>query len=322
MNETEVQTIIDCLPKGKTKFYYFKDRYAQMLLSYYAGSGLAVSRIKKTNFGKLLNNSLIKSLMTKAGDGLLTSTLLNSVWPRHYECYLLTLGQWGSKSKRYRYYDQTTRSGYNLVLQLNFSARHNRPYDDLIQPTEWHPFVFDSHPIARQGYHTLAWSRLDINLDSGQALIEEVQNDWLREALSAKEYVLWLLSDKTKRTWGDSWLADNMNCQPQDVIKYVNRILLRYVKLWDEAMLAATIWFLRHELGIRTIFYHTYDSGRKLKKMTSRYSQPPRSIYTDLPRKFCFEKTNSAPEWLVKDKRKRKRPRKSLGTLTFWRLSL
>ena len=32
MDKLEVKEIIDCLPRGRTPFYYFKDRYALMLM--------------------------------------------------------------------------------------------------------------------------------------------------------------------------------------------------------------------------------------------------------------------------------------------------
>jgi hypothetical protein len=322
VNETEVHTIIDCLPKGKTRFYYFKDRYAQMLLSYYAGSGLPVYQIKKTNYGKLLKKQLIKSLIEKSGSDLVTSALVNSVWPRSYECYLLTLGTWGQNTRWIRSFYQTTRSGYNLVLQLNFSAKHNRSYYQTVQPNERHPFEYDSHPIAGDGYHTLAWSRLDINLGQGEALIEEIQNDWIRDALWMKRQIEHDLERKSAKPWKETYWGQELGCQPEDIIMYVEHVLNDHIQLWDEAILAATIWFLHEELGIRTIYYHTFETGNKLKKMNLAYARPPRSLYTSLPRKFCFEKTHTFPEWFLRDNCKRTRSLKKMGELVFWRLML
>ena len=73
-------------------------------------------------------------------------------------------------------------------------------------------------------------------------------------------------------------------------------------------MLAATLWFLYVELGIQRIYYHAYESGCVLKHINS--TKPPRSLYTELPRKFCFEKTTQAPEFLLQDKRFYKRLKK------------
>ena len=63
-------------------------------------------------------------------------------------------------------------------------------------------------------------------------------------------------------------------------------------------MLAATIWFLREEIGISRIYYHTHEYGAQLKRI--RWGLPPRSLYTSLPRRFCFERTEEAPEFLVR----------------------
>ena len=37
-----------------------------------------------------------------------------------------------------------------------------------------------------------------------------------------------------------------------------------------------------------------------------RYRKPPRSVYSQLPRKFCFSKTHNAPEFLYQDKQFRR----------------
>ena len=96
-------------------------------------------------------------------------------------------------------------------------------------------------------------------------------------------------------------------------MNYVRKTLAPYFRLWDEAALTAAINFVVDELGIRRIYYHSFETGNVLKKI--RYSQPPRSLYTDLPRKFCFRLTDEVPEMLagsrvVKRKLKRvKQPR-------------
>ena len=66
--------------------------------------------------------------------------------------------------------------------------------------------------------------------------------------------------------------------------------------MWDEAKVSATVWFLRKEIGIRTIYYHTPDTGASLRKISGR--QPPRPVYPKLPRKFCFRKPEQYPNFL------------------------
>ena len=75
---------------------------------------------------------------------------------------------------------------------------------------------------------------------------------------------------------------------------YVKKSLAPYFKMWDEAALTAAINFVMDELGIRRIYYHTFVTGNALKKI--RHSYPPRSLYTDLPRKLCFKLTDEPPK--------------------------
>ena len=80
--------------------------------------------------------------------------------------------------------------------------------------------------------------------------------------------------------------------------RYVKETLLPYYELWDEAVLAAAIEFCVGELGISNIYYHSFETGNALKGISDTY--PPRSLYTDLPRQFCFEQTEEMPRMLRK----------------------
>jgi len=282
MNTELAKEIIACLPEGRTIFRYFKDRYALAMLSYIVGRGMTPSEIKKTPMAKLLNRPVVKNLAASLGGKPLTPMAIESTWPAHHEAYLLTLGVWGDhKADRWdQEWYQTSRPAANLVLQLNFSAKHDRPYEKLLKPDEYHLFERYSHPINKEGRHTLAWARIDIDLDAGQALIEEVQNDWIRDAL---------------RNWRESWQKSRED--PRAMARYLRDVLNPHIRIWDEAILSAAIWFLRVELGVRTIFYHTFDSGVRLKQITK--PKPPRSLYTKLPSRFCFRETCVPPSFLV-----------------------
>ncbi len=273
MQLVEVQEIIDCLPKGKTRFYYFRDRYALLLLSLFTISPVRKREMAGSHLGRLLQKPTVQAAIRQAKASVLTAEIFNAYWPRDYECYFLTLSTWGSRN---RSRDQVSRQGYNLVLQLNFSSKHDEPYKKLLQPGKYHPYECSCHPVNGGAYRTLAWSRLDIDLAAGEALVEEVQTDWIREALFDRKHA----TDE----WG------------KVIARYVDDVLQPHVRVWDEAMLAATIWFLRQELGISAIFYHTYESGAVLKRIT--YGKPPRSVYTSLPKKFCFSETASRPAFL------------------------
>ncbi len=303
MKEKTVQEIIACLPGGKTPFYYFKDRYSLMMLSYYVGEGKYIHEIKKSRFGRLLNKPVLKNAVKNIGNGRLTKGLLDSVWPPIPECYLLTLGKWGTHIKWGRFYNQTSRTGTNLVLQLNFSDKHNRPYYKLIAPEKEHPFKCKEHPIAENGYHTLAWARIDMDLDNDEALIEEIQNDWIRMAVQGKATVERLEDDMYGRLRHVQWYIERLGCDPEALKKYVDDILRPHMVVWDEAMLAASIWFLKEEIGIKKIFYHTFDTGCKVKGISGR--KPPKSLYTTLPKKFCFKETKESPSFLLQKNNRR-----------------
>jgi hypothetical protein len=84
-------------------------------------------------------------------------------------------------------------------------------------------------------------------------------------------------------------------CSLAQMNRYVDRILKPFTASWDEAILCAAIRFIRAELGIRKIFYHTFESGKRIKSICG---SPPRSLYTTLPKKFCFRRTRQCPEFL------------------------
>lgn len=67
-------------------------------------------------------------------------------------------------------------------------------------------------------------------------------------------------------------------------------------------MLAAAVDFIVDELGLRRIYFHSYETGKALKRCN-----PPRSLYTDIPRKFCFQNITEAPFFLAEDRFFRKK---------------
>ena len=284
MQLAEVQEIIESLPKGKTPFYYFKDRYALLLLQLAIDGETTKSALKQSRFAKLLDKEIVRDCLRLARSSSLSADTFATYWPTRYECYFLTLGTWGSK---YGDWNQTSRPGYNLVLQLNFSTKHDEPYRKLIDPEEERPFEFWGHPVSQGPMHTLAWSRLDIDLQGGEALVEELQSDWIRDAEYARRRAI----DAT-----DNIDFYGTEMQKDRVIRYVDSVLRQHQETWDEAMLSASIWFLRQELGVKSIYYHTHESGARLKKIWSRL--PPRSVYSRLPRRFCFSETKKRPSFL------------------------
>lgn len=298
MKLNDIQDIKACLPAGRTKFYYFKDRYALMLLRYIVGKGCAIRDLKQGRFDRLIHKPVVSRMIKAAGDGRLTAEALESAWPEEYHCYRLTLGIWGDRDRAARFYNQTSRPGWNLVLQLNFSGRHNHAYYRLLNPSKPHPFHACGHPIAGDGEHTLAWARMDMDLGTDEALIEEVQTDWIRRAIWSRKYLTALEKSASPRPQYVPDYVKNIGCNAKTLSHYIDVALKPHMRVWDEAMLAAAIWFLREEIGIGKIYYHTFGFGCRLKRIT--YSKPPRSLYTKLPDRFCFRKTDQAPSFLFR----------------------
>jgi len=102
-------------------------------------------------------------------------------------------------------------------------------------------------------------------------------------------------------------------------VTYVEDVLAPYIDLWSEAMLMATVHFIYKELGINTIYYHTYKSGEKLKQVLG--GKPPRSLYADLPKKFCFQLTEEDPTFMTND-RIFQRKRRKINNVDWYKLTL
>lgn len=301
MKQELAKEIIASLPNNRTLFRYFKDRYAVWLLSEYCGHGMEIKDLRHTAFAGLLEKPLVKSLLARQGHGRVCANDFDYVWQEPARTFMLTLDTWDES--------QLTRNGVNLVLQLNFSNEHNgyfhRHFHEKMQDdlrSYWHPTLLPGE--RRFKHETLAWSRIDLDLNTGEALIEEIQNDWLREAqywgrcINCRKRCRWCITRHYVRNKHDE----------ARVRHYLENILKPYEKIWSEAMLMATLWFLHTELGIHRIYYHTHASGARLKDIDG--TQPPRSLYTRLPKQFCFTRTTEHPEFLIRDKYFRRRIRR------------
>ncbi|HPQ96863.1 MAG: hypothetical protein KDI44_00820 [Thiothrix sp.] len=170
-----------------------------------------------------------------------------------------------------------TRTGYHRVLQLNFASDHISFLRRLLDREHIAPFSDHIHPVRLEGnYETLAWARIDLDFASNEALIEEIQSDWVREARDPFNDVIY----------------------GEDVMRAYRQALRPYAQVWAEAVLAVAVRFIRHELGIVTVFYNSFETGNKLKGLAHKSELPPRSLYTELPKKFCFAPTRTAPAFL------------------------
>ncbi len=295
MQRESLQFIRSVLPKGRTVFYDFADRYALLLLERRLRQGrCSVAELKQSQWAPLLDKPCVKRILASVGRSWIEVDDLILGWPAERQGYRLTLGTWPDlREKPSRRWSQVTRLGWNLVLQLNLPQSHKRALSKSVP--DWPDVVaWSGHPIAGDGELTLAWSRIDIDFDTSEALIEEIQSDWIRDA---RYYA------QPSRYWSGDWGT------------YYNSVLKPQAKKWPETMLTATLWFLFEELGIETVFYHTHETGAELKGIGHRL--PPRSLYTDLPRRFCFRTTHNGPRF-IRDAPNRTLRRKFIEPSTKW----
>ncbi|MEM8649831.1 MAG: hypothetical protein AAGF54_04815, partial [Pseudomonadota bacterium] len=110
----------------------------------------------------------------------------------------------------------------------------------------------------------------------------------------------------------------------RDVSAYVKEIMPIYTSSWQEVSMAAALQFITEELGISNVFIHDFETGNHLKRLAQDYRKPPRSIYSALPKKFCFQKSEISPDILgsqIKRITRNKKPRHRVDKPKFWHLS-
>jgi len=227
-------------------------------------------------------------VIANCGDGILRKEMLSNFWQEPSQPFLLTLSRWGGRTERDYY--QTSRFGENLVLQLNLPQVSQRNFKRWIDPSGYDSLNgrWTSHPVQLRDKNpnfrdTLAWSRIDLDFTHNEALIEEVQSDGVRDI----------------KRWGERY----QRCGCKSCVNALNYVTWfeGYSAIWSEAMMMATLWFIKHELGIDRVFMHTARSGWRVKKMSKTW-HAPRSLYSDLPKKFAFKQTWAAPEFLLETK--------------------
>lgn len=271
--------------RGRRLFWYFKQRYALALLAYLVPQYDSMGALKRSPYASLLQKPLVRELVKQRRGALLTPDCLREVWTPSMECYRLSLGQWPLRRNTPRPgWGQSTRDRWNVVLQLSFNRGHVARFKRLVADDKAHGPYDRSHPVAPKPDLTLAWVRMDIDLPRGQALIEEVQSDWVEHA--------------SLECYGRTSMATRWR-------RYERHALRPHARQWSEAALCAAIEYLHGALGIADIYYHSFRTGNVMKHM--KCCHPPRSLYTRLPRQFCFASTTEAPRFVVETARGRQR---------------
>ncbi|MEM6482550.1 MAG: hypothetical protein AAF681_11935 [Pseudomonadota bacterium] len=299
MTPEEITLIRQVMPET-LDFPYYPDRESAWVLAQMMPEVASVARLRQMPFGKLLSRPALRPLVAQGGGVLNRRDILavaHAHWAMHMEAlsaagldavdatfalpwhdFELSFDSWGL---RRWYFDQTTRQAGNLVLQMGFPSDHAAIMGRYLTPGVRKTFEYPAHPIRISGRPTLAWARLDIDLSSGDALIEEVQSDWLR---FASEEV-----DELRESAPRSRELASME-------RYRADLVARYGKIWSRAMLLAALLVLRDELALRRVWMHQPGPGTVFKRID--WSGPPRSLYSDLPKSFGFAPTRERPGFL------------------------
>ncbi len=315
MNPDLAREVIACLPCGRTLFHYSKDDYALFLLRHLGGEDRRVQSIRRSPAGKLLEKPVMKPYLAACPDGFLDPGLLPE---RQYHpagrTYRLSLDVWGDGGRDWQW-RQISRKGVSLVLQLNLNRTLTETLRACYESDGSDPFENYSHPARSGDFPTLAWARLDLDLDTGEALIEELQTDLLRDLQSLSE-----CATRAEKEGKESFRRYRADFRTERVTAAWEEGFAMERKHWHEAMLSAALWFLVSEMGLRIIYYHTEETGSYLKRIKG--TRPPRSLYTDLPKKFCFEETREAPKMLSEGRRWGNRVKACREPMKFFRMAV
>ena len=102
----------------------------------------------------------------------------------------------------------------NLVLQLNFNSSQIRALRRLTGG-EQRTFNPLDHPVCRPGHpryrETLAWARIDFDFETNEALIEEIQSDWVWFAVNGARSGVWTGAGRHSRRSTRRFSARDLN---------------------------------------------------------------------------------------------------------------
>lgn len=323
MNPDLIAELRAILPKVQS-FSYAPNLAAPWLLAQRLPASAPVQSVKAGPLAPLLTRNLARSVVAASGGGELRRADFAAVldpfgspapsaagvagqeaaaaarWTQHEVSYTA----WGT-NRADTSWSQISRPGGNLVVQLSFPPEHARLFRAHFPAAHRKAFEAEGHPVRTQGLPTLAWARLDIDMVTETALVEEVQSDWFRMV----DWRRIRLERRQPRTRALKTLQ-----------AYQAEARNAFAKGWEEAILLAALDLMVRELGIRRIFMHQPGPGELLKRIEGR--APPVSLYTRLPHRFGFTPTRDAPGFLERPARRRlKTLRRAKGAL-FWRLDL
>ncbi|MEM6832188.1 MAG: hypothetical protein AAF562_01080 [Pseudomonadota bacterium] len=277
-----VRRALPPLPHG---FAYGPEDYALHLLKRQLSQSATVRQLKASALYALLQKA---QTAIKGGGQVDQTDCAQALANRPKYVFPVTVRAWGNNpGPNYdRYYYQTARQGFNLVIQMGLPSEVWRDFRALCKPYLRDPYNSDSHPARKSGPPTLAWARIDLDWTTREALIEEVQSDW---AASIQE-------DRR-----DSWVSSyDFGNQPDRVLTFLKHVFPAVETLWPEAILWLTIDMLTQHLKMQRVYMYDHQTGNLTKGYRGR-SVGPRSLYEKLPKSFCMVKEEGPPAFLSKD---------------------
>jgi len=322
MKAEDINRMRGCLSGNCVEYPYFKDRYAFQVLAWALDPETTTVRELKAHprWRGFMQRPAFQEFLRCSPKGVVDPPSLLAFRPQNARIFRfrLTLDSWGKEPGANNSYYQTSRSGWNLVLQLNFPVEHDQLFRRMCGECIY-IFVSSAHPARVGKINTLAWARIDADLVNRIALIEEVQTDWLRDAATTVRHQREELK-QLRGSFDQTWLETTISM----LLWYSDHYLEPLSKLWDEAMLSAALWFLRDRAHLRTAYYHTWESGLWFKRMHED-DGPPRSLYTKLPRRFAFEPAERGPGFILgkcQMARKCKRRKRCRKAPRWWKMDL
>ena len=316
---------------GELPYPYFPAREAPWLLVHRMVGPEKIADLRRGPLGGTLGRPGVKDVLSSCGDGVLlprhlvpladpleafgrerqlltdraSETAFEIAATEAWLPFNVSFTTWGSMATgRDWRWAQISRKGENLVLQLNFPERFAAELEYLLGPGTRDRLESGLHPVRKDRAITLAWVRLDFDPWGEDVLIEEIQSDWIR-------VFRWLQKHNFKGM--PDWSAQRL----RDLVVVA---LETYSAIWARAAMLAALALSVRELGMRRIWMHQPETGAKLK--TIDRVLPPRSLYTDLPRRFGFTPTDRAPEFLYKTRNKVLSSLRRSGQPMFWLLDL
>ncbi len=322
MNNAEITEILDIIQDDKRCYYHYEHGYVHLLVSRWReqfntspfhqqrGKLATVADFRASKYGRWQHLPLIKQWLASHGGRNVVLKPLPHIGLVDTKTnpmgYAITFDKWGSEDRSDIWWNQTSRVGYNLVVQLNLPLEVLRTYERMKIDSPAENCQMSCHP-SHEKRLTLAWARLDIDLENNQVLIEEIQSDWIGE-------LKWSL-ERAKKSYCNQ--CHRYNCdkhqgifhyygspiRTQHYIDTMQTYYSQYKSTWAMMILTTTLEFIWRELDSdMQVFYHQYDYGCQLKSCT-----PPRSLYSSVPEKLGFKLSQLMPEFLQQDKAFRKK---------------